>query len=175
MEQTSSSDLWDEYKILNAENQKVIQRMTNMQEYIERLEEERNIAKTENARLRSQITEKDNQIGNYVDRLHQISMELSAMKAERPNNNDSQIHLQLRYAEEMNAELLHSVVELTKRVEGLAEKGEKMDQMLGEVEKKYQKQTETLQMVLSDKMNLEETLSYSFSAPDASGAPDAES
>lgn len=165
MDQTSSSDLWDEYKILHAENQNLGQRMINMQECIERLEEERNIVKTENARLRSQITEKDNQIGNYVDRLHQISMELSATKVEKPNNDNHKLHLQLRYAEEMNAELLHSVVELTKKTEGLAEQGAKMDRMLEEVERRYQKQTETLHMVLSDKRDLEEQLSYSFNAP----------
>ena len=168
MDQTSSSSLWDDYKILDAENQKLIQRVTDMRECIQGLEEELNIAKEKNLLLCSQITEKDNQIGNYVSKLHQISIELNEMKEEkRPKINDDQICLQLRYAEEMNAELLNSVVELTKRVEGLDQKGVKMDQMLDEVERRYQKQTEKLEIVISEKNDLEELLYNSFSAPPA--------
>ena len=107
----------------------------------------------------SQVSEKDNQIKDYVEKLHRISLE---MGVNPPKKNE--IFTQLRHAEEMNAEFLHSVMELTQRVEILAANGEKMSEKLDEAQRKYQIQTEKLCRTISDKQELEEQLSNFFTA-----------
>jgi chromosome segregation ATPase len=160
MEQATSSELWDEYKTLYNEKQNLSRRMCHMQEHIDNLEAERNSAKTENVQLRAEIIEKNNQIQNYIDRLHSISIELVEMKEKNPTKNFD-MHSQLRYVEELNAQLLHSVLQLTNSVEELKKKDVNMNEMLNEAEKKYQSQTERMVRVVSEKHNLEEQLSNS--------------
>jgi predicted nuclease with TOPRIM domain len=151
----SNHGMWEAYKTIYNENQRMAARLVELQEKHD------NCSK-ENEMLHKKVEKKEKLIEYYINTLHITTIELSKLKEEQHSKNTitvDTLHRQLRHAEEINAELIQSTVDLTTKLE--TETAAVMD-----LTAKYHRQSARLDQAIERAIDLENILLQSNSYMD---------